>query len=638
MRRLWRGEAVPFDGPGGTIDVVTQPRPVSRELPVWITTAGNPDSFREAGRLGANLLTHLLGQTVEELGEKIAIYRTALAEAGHDPAAHTVTLMLHTLLGEDREAVRALAREPMRDYLRSAAALVKQYAWAFPAFKRPAGVTQPMALDLRTLAPEEMDAILDFAFERYFENSGLFGTRADALARAAQVKAVGVDEIACLIDFGLPTATVLESLHPLAAVVADCNRGAAEATEEPDGLGALIRRHWVSHLQCTPSMARMLLGSPEDRAGLDGLRHLHVGGEAVSGDLVAELRAAGVATITNMYGPTETTIWSSTQEALPGAGTVPLGRPIANTRLYVLDGRMRPLPPLLPGELYIGGDGVARGYLNRPELTAERFLADPFAEGGRLYRTGDLVQFEPDGTLRFLGRIDGQVKLRGHRIELGEIETALRAESGVGEAVAIMREDRPGDQRLVAYIVPDGSAPPAETLRAALARTLPEIMVPAHVVTLERLPLTPNAKIDRKALPPPSRRRPRWPRKRSRRPSRPTGWRRQSRQCSAACWGWSGWRARPASSRSAATRCWRCRRTASSRRAWRPGSGSPTCSASPRRGRSRATSPMRAPPTRPWPASPAAPPSAATRCAAGAGRCARLATRAEAPGGLGRKA
>lgn len=504
VRRLWRGEAVPFDGPGGTVDVVTQPRPVSRELPVWITTAGNPDSFREAGRLGANLLTHLLGQSVEELGEKIALYRAALAEAGHDPAAHTVTLMLHTLLGEDREAVRALAREPMRDYLRSAAALVKQYAWAFPAFKRPAGVTQPMALDLRTLAPEEMDAILDFAFERYFEDSGLFGTRADALARAAQVKAVGVDEIACLIDFGLPTATVLQSLHPLAAVVAACNRGAAEATEEPDGLGALIRRHRVSHLQCTPSMARMLLGSPEDRAGLDGLRHLYVGGEAVPGDLVAELRAAGVAAITTMYGPTETTIWSSTQEALPGAGTVPLGRPIANTRLYVLDGRMRPLPPLLPGELHIGGDGVARGYLNRPDLTAERFLADPFAEGGRLYRTGDLVQFEPDGTLRFLGRIDGQVKLRGHRIELGEIEAALRAQAGVAEAVAIVREDRPGDQRLVAYIVPDGSAPSAETLRAALARTLPEIMVPAHVVTLERLPLTPNAKIDRKALPAPT--------------------------------------------------------------------------------------------------------------------------------------
>ena len=500
VRRLWRGEAVAFDGPGGPVETITQPRPVSKELPVWITTAGNPDSFREAGRLGANLLTHLLGQSVEELGEKIAIYRGALAEAGHDPAAHTVTLMLHTLLGEDREAVRALAREPMREYLRSAAALVKQYAWAFPAFKRPAGVTQPMALDLRTLEPEEMDAILDFAFERYFEDSGLFGTRDDALARAAQVKAVGVDEIACLIDFGLPTATVLERLHPLAAVVAACQRGADEASEEPDGLGALIRRHRVSHLQCTPSMARMLLGSPEDRAGLGALRHLYVGGEAVSGDLLAELRAAGVATITNMYGPTETTIWSSTHEALPCTGTVPLGRPIANTQLYVLDARMRPLPPLLPGELYIGGDGVARGYLNRPDLTAERFLDDPFARGGRLYRTGDLVQFEPDGTLRFLGRIDGQVKLRGHRIELGEIETALRAEVGVAEAVAIVREDRPGDQRLVAYIVPDGLPPSAETLRAALARTLPEIMVPAHVVTLERLPLTPNAKIDRKAL------------------------------------------------------------------------------------------------------------------------------------------
>jgi len=503
VRRLWRGEAVPFEAPGGgSVEVVTQPRPVRGELPVWITTAGNPESFREAGRLGANLLTHLLGQSIAELGERIAAYRSALAEAGHDPAAHTVTLMLHTLLGEDREAVRALAREPMREYLRSAAALIKQYAWAFPAFKRPAGVTQPMAIDLRTIDPEEMDAILDFAFERYFEDSGLFGTQGDALARVAQLEAVGVDEIACLIDFGLPTGTVLERLHPLAAVVAACAVPSAR-TDEPEGLGAQIRRHRVTHLQCTPAMAGMLLAAPEDRAALAGLPHLYVGGEALSGELLAELRAAGIAEITNMYGPTETTIWSATQEAVSCAGTVPLGRPIANTRLYVLDARMRPVPPHSPGELYIGGAGVARGYLDRPDLTAERFLDDPFVPGGRLYRTGDLAQFDTDGTLRFLGRLDHQVKVRGHRIELGEIEAALRACPGIREAVVTMREDRPGDRRLVGYLVPDGPAPAPEALRAALARTLPEIMVPAHFVALDRLPLTPNAKVDRKALPAP---------------------------------------------------------------------------------------------------------------------------------------
>ncbi|NEU13490.1 LLM class flavin-dependent oxidoreductase [Methylobacterium sp. BTF04] len=501
VRRLWRGEAVPFAAPGGlTVDVTTQPRPVQAELPVWITTAGNPETFREAARLGANVLTHLLGQTIEELAAKIAAYREALVEAGRDPADHAVTLMLHTLLGTDRETVRTQAREPMRAYLRSAAGLIKQYAWAFPAFKRPAGITQPMAIDLRTIDPEEMDAILDFAFERYFEESGLFGTPDDAVARVAQLRAIGVDEIACLIDFGLPTATVLGALPPLASVVASCNCPAAEADE---GLGAQIRRHGVTHLQCTPSMATMMLMNPEERAGLAGLRHLYVGGEALPGHLLAALLEAGIGQVTNMYGPTETTIWSSTQVAVPGPGVVPLGRPIANTQLYVLDAGLRPVPPHCPGELYIGGAGVARGYLHRPELTAERFRDNPFVPGGRIYRTGDLAQFDADGTLHFLGRIDHQVKVRGYRIALGEIEAALRACPRIREAVVTIREDHPGDQRIVAYVVADGTAPSAEEVRAELARTLPDFMVPAHVLTLDRMPLTPNAKIDRNALPPP---------------------------------------------------------------------------------------------------------------------------------------
>ena len=153
LRRLWRGEPVEFPRLDGTMHpVVTQPRPVSKDLSVWVTTAGNPETWRDAGRLGANVLTHLLGQSVAEVGEKVKIYRAALAEAGHDPAAFKVTLMLHTFIAEDRDVAREIAREPMKDYLRSAAALIKQYAWAFPAFKKPQGVSNPMQIDLAGLA------------------------------------------------------------------------------------------------------------------------------------------------------------------------------------------------------------------------------------------------------------------------------------------------------------------------------------------------------------------------------------------------------------------------------------------------------------------------------------------------------
>ena len=183
IRRLWRGEAVDFPTKDGTFAVKTQPRPVSKELPIWVTTAGNPETWRDAGRVGANVLTHLLGQTIEEVAEKIGLYHDALREAGHDPAKFTVTLMLHTYVARDREQARETARGPMKDYLRSAAGLIKQYAWAFPAFKKPKGVTNPAEIDIRTLDAEELEGILEFAFQRYFEDSGLFGTVEDCLDR-----------------------------------------------------------------------------------------------------------------------------------------------------------------------------------------------------------------------------------------------------------------------------------------------------------------------------------------------------------------------------------------------------------------------------------------------------------------------
>lgn len=514
VRRLWRGEAVAFPTRSGEDQsVITQPRPVSAELPIWVTTAGNPDTWIQAGRLGANVLTHLLGQSIEEVGEKIALYHRALAEAGFQPKDFTVTLMLHSFVGTDRAAVRAAVREPMKAYLRSAAGLIKQYAWAFPAFKRPEGATTAFDLDLSAVSEAEMEAVLDFAFERYFESSGLFGTVEDCVARADELKRIGVGEIACLIDYGVPQDQVLAGLAPLAEVLrrlnAPAETGAGEAAAGDHSIAAQIRRHGVTHLQCTPSMARLLLSDPATRAALESVPNLMIGGEAVPGPLAKALRKPTGAEATVMYGPTETTIWSTTGPAAPGPGVCPIGAPIANTRLYVLDQSLQLVPIGAPGELFIAGAGVARGYLNRPELTAERFLPDPFVEAepdgrpARMYRTGDLVRRGDGGRIDFLGRADLQVKIRGHRIELGEIEARLAAMPAVREAVVLAREDAPGDQRLVGYVTLADASASARDLRAALAAVLPEAMTPSHVLALDAFPLTPNKKIDRARLPAP---------------------------------------------------------------------------------------------------------------------------------------
>jgi acyl-coenzyme A synthetase/AMP-(fatty) acid ligase/acyl carrier protein len=211
----------------------------------------------------------------------------------------------------------------------------------------------------------------------------------------------------------------------------------------------------------------------------------------------------------NGYGPTESTTFATCYSIPPGMdgeSSIPIGRPIANTRVYILDGHLQPVPVGVPGELCIGGDGLARGYLNRPDLTVEKFIPDPFANdpGFRLYRTGDLARYLPDGTIEFLGRIDHQVKIRGFRIEPGEIESVLAKHPGIREAVVAAREDIPGDKRLVAYLVPtSGTAPPAGELRRFLAEQLPEYMIPSAFVPLDSLPLTPNGKVDRRALPAP---------------------------------------------------------------------------------------------------------------------------------------
>ena len=237
------------------------------------------------------------------------------------------------------------------------------------------------------------------------------------------------------------------------------------------------------------------------QGGRTKLRSLLTGGDRLNRLPTPDLPFA----LVNNYGPTETTVVATSGVISPDDTVIHIGRPIANTKLYLLDRHGKPVPVGAPGELYIGGAQVARGYLNRPELTQARFLDDPFSDepGARMYRTGDLGRWRADGTIEYLGRNDHQVKLRGLRIELGEIEAQLSAQPNVREAAVIAREDAPGEVRLVAYIVADGEAPEPQRLREGLSRTLPEYMLPAAYVTLDRLPLTPNGKLDRRALPAP---------------------------------------------------------------------------------------------------------------------------------------
>jgi amino acid adenylation domain-containing protein len=261
-------------------------------------------------------------------------------------------------------------------------------------------------------------------------------------------------------------------------------------------------------MQATPSAWKLLID-----AGWKGKRGFKIlcGGEMLSRELADQLLQGG-ARLWNLYGPTETTIWSTITEVQPGEDSVPIGRPIANTEIYILDAHLQPMPIGVHGELYIGGDGLARGYLNRPELTAERFVLNPFSDqpDSRLYRTGDLARYRPDGNIEFLGRLDNQVKIRGHRVELGEIEATLNQHPGIKESVVVARpRDSSGEKELLGYIVPsqDSVISPSD-LRFLLRQKLPDYMIPSAFVFLNALPLTPNGKIDRSKLSPPGDSRP----------------------------------------------------------------------------------------------------------------------------------
>ena len=280
--------------------------------------------------------------------------------------------------------------------------------------------------------------------------------------------------------------------------------------KDSDYLIQEIEKHEITTLILVPSALRMLLLRLTDRAALRTLKRMGCGGEALTQDLQQEYYEKCNAPLYNLYGPTESTIDTTSFlcEATFNHGNVPIGYPVSNTRTHVLDPQLRPVPIGVNGELHIGGAGLARGYLNRPEMTAEKFIKDPFSDDSdaRLYKTGDLVRYRADGSIEFIGRIDQQMKVRGFRIELGEIETVLADHAAVRDSVVVAREDMPGEKRLVAYVVTDEGEPDVAlmaNMRAFLRARLPDYMVPSAFMVLDSIPLSTSGKLDQLALPKP---------------------------------------------------------------------------------------------------------------------------------------
>jgi amino acid adenylation domain-containing protein len=316
---------------------------------------------------------------------------------------------------------------------------------------------------------------------------------------------VGVALLQCASpSFDASVFEVWNALATGARLVIANTRGYAD----PGYLVRCIIDHQVTHALIVPSMLEVLAQHP-DFACCTSLRCLFAGGEALKHSLVQLLRSSRRdIEIVNLYGPTEATInatfWVTTESGSAQTPIEPIGRPIANHRTYILDSTLNPVPIGVSGELHIAGAGIGRGYIRRPDLTAERFIPDPFVPGGRAYKTGDICRFRADGVIEYLGRNDRQVKVRGFRIELGEIEAALCAHSSIRQVAVIAREDAPGDRRLTAYLVLAAGENPADTdLRNFLRQRLPEYMIPAAFVIMPSLPLTSSGKLDLKALPVP---------------------------------------------------------------------------------------------------------------------------------------
>ncbi|WP_298734511.1 MupA/Atu3671 family FMN-dependent luciferase-like monooxygenase [uncultured Chitinophaga sp.] len=473
LKQLWKGKPVKrINGAGKEVELNIFPKPIQQDLPIWITSAGSADTFRSAGRIGANLLTHMLGQDINVLEENIKAYKEELTLNGYDVQQASVTLMLHVYIGDDMETVKRTVKEPFKNYLRSSIGLLKNLL---------AGIGKASNIE-----ENELEDLLEMVFERYWNTSALFGTKESCGRMLRRLYQAGVTEIGCLIDFGIENDKVMAGLAML-----------NELKDEFKGGGINQDQH-ITAMQITPSYLGALTEDNDSARFLQSLKHLIVGGEYFPEKLKKKILDTTTARVYNMYGPTETTIWSASTRVETEKGNV-IGKPIANTQIYILNKDLQLCPIGVKGQLFIGGKGLSMGYHQQAAATAAKFIEAPFNKAVKIYNTGDLARWLPDGTIEFFGRTDSQVKIRGHRIELGEIEHQLAQIPGIDAAVVIDRETGLGQKELAAYIVAAEKLKPAD-LRAYLSAKLPAIMVPAYFIQVDEMPLTANGKVNRKAL------------------------------------------------------------------------------------------------------------------------------------------
>jgi len=487
MQTLWSGGTVSRqNGLSQPTQTAIFPKPIQSELPFWITSARHPETFEMAGKTGGGILTHLVGQSIDELAEKIAIYRDARTSAGHEGDGH-VAVMLHTYLHKDPDIMRQTVQAPLSEYIQTSFDLMKSLGASFRT-------------DTNDLSSEEISQLAGLAVDRFVRDHGLFGTPEDAAERMADLSAIGVDEVGCLIDFGIDAQAVRDNL-PLIAEAKALHEGQTRRRGvDFSDTANMIRTFGVTHMQCTPTTASVLADMPEQFAALAMLDRMLVGGEALPPSLAERLSSAGIGQVTNMYGPTEATIWATSADIKIGA-PVTIGSPLPGYKLRIHGKDGCQVPIGVPGELLLGGSAIARGYLHRQELTAERFVDLGEADGVQ-YRTGDLVKFNKDGKLVFLGRNDSQIKLRGRRIEIGEIEAKLEHLPQVREAAVRLWGD--GEARAICGYVTlssDALSTASHDVMKDVAKFLPTHMVPSGIVILPQMPKTSNGKIDRKALP-----------------------------------------------------------------------------------------------------------------------------------------
>ncbi|WP_276381415.1 MupA/Atu3671 family FMN-dependent luciferase-like monooxygenase [Flavobacterium sp. H4147] len=415
LKKLWEGHSViRKNGTGQDFEITIRPEPIQKQLPLWITAAGNPETFKYAGEIGANVLTHMLGQSLEKLAENIAVYHKALKENGFTVEDKTVSLMLHTYIDADQEKAAEISEKPFKEYLRSSIKLM-----------------EPLAQELSLNIDTQSDEIIEFAYRKFSKENTLIGSVQSCQKMLQSIQNIGVTEVACLVDFGVENEKVLSGLKNIAKAKSLYQkqnelRDLLNINNQKNEL-ELIDTYKVTHVQMTPSQSKLILDlyNQDNSRDISSVEHWMIGGEPLNQNLIDGLSEITNAKLYNMYGPTETTVWSAWREIRNG--NFKIGNPILNTKLLLLNEFEQQVPLGVVGELYIGGSGVSKGYYNNSELTAGSFkkLKNKQADTIKFYKTGDLMRLNPDGTFDYEGRKDNQVKINGYRIEPEEIENVI---------------------------------------------------------------------------------------------------------------------------------------------------------------------------------------------------------------------